>query len=148
MVGIAAKLPNQVAFRGESWKRQGIGLWQSKPPCSRWITYSAAEATAAAKVQREEIYYATFPLVGMESLEGALVFSGRELPKVLAQHCAIIVERPSEGVRSIAPQHVQLVGRADLEPKAEHIIISVTFYAHLQNYSLLLSLQLAAWSKR
>ena len=50
-----------------------------------------------ARALQEEIYYATFPLVGLESLEGALVFSGRELPNILAQHCAIIVERPSEG---------------------------------------------------
>ena len=48
--------------------------------------------------QREEIYYVTFPLVGLESIEGAIVFSGRELPNILAQHCAIIVERPTEQV--------------------------------------------------
>ena len=48
--------------------------------------------------EKEEIYYATFPLVGLESLEGAIVFSGREIPDILAQHCAIIVERPTEQV--------------------------------------------------
>lgn len=49
-------------------------------------------------LQREEIYYATFPLVGLENLERAMTFSGRDIPDVFAQHCAIIVERPSEGV--------------------------------------------------
>lgn len=61
-----------------------------------------SRAASAGKPTTEEIYYATFPLVGMESLESALVFAGRELPKVLAQHCAIIVERPSEGVSKLA----------------------------------------------
>lgn len=61
-------------------------------------------ADKSSKVHQEEVYYATFPLVGMESLESALVFSGRELPKALAQHCAIIVERPSEGVSNSWPQ--------------------------------------------
>lgn len=35
--------------------------------------------------------------VGLESLESTLVFSGMELPTVMAQHCAIIVDQPSLG---------------------------------------------------
>lgn len=60
-----------------------------------------AVSTRAQDQQKEDIYYATFPLVGMESLEGAIVFSGRELPNILAQHCAIIVERSTEQVSHV-----------------------------------------------
>lgn len=47
---------------------------------------------------QELVYFATFPLIGLESLEGAINFAGGELPEFMAQHCAVIVERPSEGV--------------------------------------------------
>jgi hypothetical protein len=55
-------------------------------------------ALATTPAPGEEVFFATFPLSGLESLESALVFSGRELPSFMAQHCAIILTRPSEGV--------------------------------------------------
>lgn len=77
----------------EGFKRRKIQSWSSFDR-KKLRCYGSRESVS----HKEEVYYATFPFVGMESLEGALVFSGRELPQVMAQHCAIIVERPSEGV--------------------------------------------------
>jgi len=57
-----------------------------------------AGPSTAVKTPGEGVYFATFPLVGLESLETPLVFSGRELPRFMAQHCAIIVGQLSEGV--------------------------------------------------
>lgn len=57
-----------------------------------------AKVTAGHDREKEIVYFASFPLVGLEALEAGLVFAGSRLPDVLAQHCAIIVERPAERV--------------------------------------------------
>lgn len=56
---------------------------------SRCLASAQSQAPGPSK---ELVYFATFPLVGFERLESALVFSGGELPEVMAQHCAVIVE--------------------------------------------------------
>lgn len=78
--------------------RAALPLGQSTRGTALIRSRKTAVCVRAQDQHKEEIYYATFPLVGLESLEGAIVFSGRELPNILAQHCAIIVQRPTEQV--------------------------------------------------
>ena len=53
---------------------------------------------------KELVYLATFPLVGLEALEGGITFLGYEMPDVLAQHCAVLVESQEDKVKIFGMQ--------------------------------------------
>ena len=100
-------------------RRQGLcrctRLLHGSGRCRRQGLCRCTSREAAGPPERsianELVFFATFPLVGLEALEGAIVFAGGQLPDALAQHCAIVVHRPTEGVNTCtsAPLHLNVL---------------------------------------